>query len=297
MKRVDLKVGFACNNYCSFCVQGDKRLHYKPRKIEELQRIIDEEYTLGARGIVFTGWEPTVHPHLLEAVRHAKDSWYNQIQIQSNGRNFKDKSYVIALIEAWVTEFSPSIHGFYKETHDILVWSPWAWEEVIQWLLVLHSLHQTIIINSVITQLNYKEIPLLAKLLIKIGVTHFQFAYVHILWSAAKNKDSIPPRKSEIMPYLHKALDIARKHQVCALTEAIPYCFMRGYEYAISENIIPTTTVVDAEVRTNNYEEYRINEGKMKHEKCSWCIKNNICEWPWKEYPEIYGWNEFIPIV
>jgi MoaA/NifB/PqqE/SkfB family radical SAM enzyme len=72
MKRVDLKVGFACNNHCSFCVQGDKRLHFTPRKIEELRRIIENEYRIGARSIVFTGGEPTVHPNLIEAVRYAK---------------------------------------------------------------------------------------------------------------------------------------------------------------------------------------------------------------------------------
>lgn len=297
MKRVDLKVWFACNNHCEFCVQGDKRLQYKPRKIDEIYEILSKEYKNGATGVVFTGWEPTVYKHLLEAIRFAKWAGYESIQIQSNGRSFSDKSYVLSLIEAWVTEFSPSIHGFHKETHDKLVGSPWAWDEVIQWIRNLTSLHQIILINSVITKANYKEIPLLAKLLITLWVKHFQFAYVHILWSAEKNKESIPPRKSDIMPYVHKALDIARANQVSAFTEAIPYCFMWGYEYAISENVIPDTTVFDAEKRTDNYEEYRIFEGKAKHEKCRLCIKNDVCEWPWKEYPEIYGWDEFHAIA
>jgi MoaA/NifB/PqqE/SkfB family radical SAM enzyme len=278
-------------------VQGDKRLQYKPKKIDEIKKIIEDEYRNGVEAIVFTGGEPTVHPNLVEAVKHAHDTGYISIQIQSNGRNFSNESYVQSLIDAWVTEFSPSIHGFHKETHDMLVGSPWAWEEVIKWIIVLKSLHQYILINSVITQANYKEIPLLAKLLITMWVPHFQFAYVHILWSAAKNKESIPPRKSEIMPYVHKALDIARTHHVRAFTEAIPYCFMQGYEYAISENVIPETAIIDAECRTDSYEDYRINEGKVKHEKCKTCIKDSVCEWPWKEYPEIYGWDEFIPIT
>ena len=139
--------------------------------------------------------------------------------------------------------------------------------------------------------------PLLAKLLVTLWVTQFQFAYVYILWTVEKNKDSIPPRKSDILPYVHKALDIAFENHVTAFTEAIPYCFMRGYEYAISENIIPETTVIDAETRTDDYEEYRLNEWKTKHEKCKSCIKNSVCEWPWKEYPELYGWEEFIPIL
>jgi MoaA/NifB/PqqE/SkfB family radical SAM enzyme len=38
-----------------------------------------------------------------------------------------------------------------------------------------------VIINSVVTKDNYKEIPELAALLIKLKVTQFQFAFVHIL--------------------------------------------------------------------------------------------------------------------
>ena len=31
MDRVDLKLGFHCNNRCRFCVQGDKRTRFEPR--------------------------------------------------------------------------------------------------------------------------------------------------------------------------------------------------------------------------------------------------------------------------
>jgi hypothetical protein len=82
------------------------------------------------------------------------------------------------------------------------------------------------------------------------------------------------------------------------MVEAFPFCLMQGYEWAIAEyNFMPDTTVVDAEYRTENYSDYRWNEGKGKREECRKCLKNSICEGPWKEYPEIYGWDEFIPII
>ena len=124
----------------------------------------------------------------------------------------------------------------------------------------------------------------------------FQFAFVHILWSAKKNKEAIVPKKSDVLPYVHKALYLAKKAGIHAFTEAIPYCMMKGYENSISENIMPETTVLDAEYKIDSYADYRWTEGKSKSEKCKECNKYNICEWPWKEYPEIYGWDEFIPI-
>ena len=264
MKRADIKVWFACNNHCTFCVQWDKRYKYKPRTLDEIKSIILNEYNLWARSVVFTWWEPTVHPNLVEAVSYSKELWFIQIQIQSNWTNFDDIEYIKKLLNAWVTEFSPSIHWFKKETHDKQVWTPWAWDRVVRWLINLRKLKCLVIINSVITNDNYKEIPLLAKLLIDLKVNQFQFAFVHILWSADKNKESVVPKKSIVIPYVHKALDLAKNAWIPAYTEAIPYCLMQWYEYAISENIMPETSINDAEMRTESYAEYRWNEWKTK---------------------------------
>lgn len=295
-KRADVKVWFACNNYCTFCVQWDKRFKFKPRKLQEIKDILLEEYNKWAKYVVFTWWEPTVHPDLSAAVKYSKDIWFKQIQIQSNGTNFDKIEYVQALIDAWVTEFSPSIHGFTRETHNKQVGTPWAWDKVVKWLINLKKLNQNVLINSVITKDNYKEIPELAALLIKIWVNQFQFAFVHILWSAKKNKNTVVPKKSIIIPYVHKALDLAKNAGIPAFTEAIPYCMMQWYEWAIAENIMPETSVHDAEYVIESYADYRWSAWKAKRDECKTCIKNDVCEWPWKEYPELYGWDEFIPI-
>lgn len=297
MKRADIKIWFACNNHCKFCVQWDKRLQYKQRTLEEIKKIIKEEYDNWCRWVVFTGWEPTIHEWLVDAIKFARTIWYQIIQIQSNWRTFKNMDYLKSLIAAWVTEFWPSIHWFYQETHDYLVQSPWAWQEVIEWIKNLRLLWQNIIINSVITKRNYEEIPKLATLLVKLWVSQFQFAFVHILWSADKNKLEIVPKKSLAMPYIKKWLDIGKANWVICMVEAIPFCLMQWYEWAIAEyNYMPDTTVVDAEYRTEEYADYRWNVGKAKREECKTCSKFKICEWPWKEYPEIFWWEEFKPI-
>lgn len=295
-KRTDIKVGFACNNYCTFCVQWDKRTKFKPRTLIEIQDIIKKEYDLWVRGVVFTGGEPTVHPDLVEAVWYASNLWYIDIQIQSNGTNFYKEDYTKSLIEAGVTEFSPSIHGFHAATHDWQVGTPGAWERVVRWLIVLKKLNQKIIINSVITQDNYKEAPEIAALLCKIWVQQFQFAFVHILGSAEKNKQRVVPKKSEVIPYIHKALNIAKQNNIHAFTEAIPFCFMQGYEYAVAESVMPESSINDAEYVIEDYADYRWLLWKKKAEKCKKCVKYNVCEWPWKEYPDIFWWDEFIPI-
>lgn len=298
MKRIDLKVWFACNNMCLFCVQWDKRFKFQPRTIEEIYSKLDEGKSDWALWVVFTGWEPTMHPKLTDAVKYAKKIGYKSIQIQTNGRRFADYNYCVELIEAWVTEFAPSLHWFNPETHDLLVWAPWAFKQTVAGLANLQKLKQLVIMNSVITEQNYRELPNMVTLLIKLGVAQFQLAFIHILWSADKNKMQVVPKKSDVIPYVKKALDIGKKCGIICMTEAIPFCMMKWYEWAIAEyNFMPETSVFDAECKIDSYAEYRWNEWKAKGEQCKICSKKNVCEWPWKEYPEIYGWDEFEAIL
>ncbi len=71
---------------------------------------------------------------------------------------------------------------------------------------------------------------------------------------------------------------------------------MQGYEDYIAENAIPETEVKTGFNFDNNYLQTKIKKSKEKFSQCNVCSKNNICEGPWKEYPEIYGNEEFKPI-
>lgn len=188
-----------------------KRKTYAPKPLEEVKNILSKEYKKWARAVTFTWWEPTLHKTLKPSLTYAKELWYKVIQIQSNWQNFSDIKFCIELIKAWANSFEPSIHWYYPETHDYLVQTPWAWKKVVAWIRNLRKLWQRVLINSVITKRNYKEAPLLAKLLIKLDVNYFQYAFPHIWWSAMKYWKEVVPTKTEIKPYIHAWLDIAKK--------------------------------------------------------------------------------------
>ena len=297
MNFVDVKIGYQCNNYCFFCIQWEKRKTHASKTLEEIKEILFTEYKKWVRWVNFTGWEPTVHSTLLPSIEYAKLLWYKTIKIQSNWQTFWDLKYCIKIIKAWANLFEPSIHWYKAETHDYLVQTKWSWHKVVAWIHNLKKLWQVVYINSVITNQNYKEIPFLADLLIKLDVNYFQFAFPHIWWSAKKYHEMIVPKKTEIMPYIHNALLKAKKANKIARTEAIPLCFMQWFEDCVAEKYNPDTSVYDAEYTMWSYKEYKLNEGKSKSEKCKDCIKNRNCEWPWREYPELYWWDEFKPII
>lgn len=296
MNRVDIKIGFNCNNLCDFCVQGDKRFKFKNKTIKQIRDALDLAKEQGNTSVVFTGGEPCLHPDILRAIQYAKELGFSSIQLQTNGRMLAYLDFCKKLISAGINEFSPALHSSKKEIHDKLTNSPGAWDQVVIGIKNLRKLDQYILTNSVINALNYKDLPDLARLLVKLNVDQFQFAFVHILGTADKNKDWIVPKKTEVMPYVKKGLDIGINAGKRVMTEAIPYCLMQGHEDYIAEKIMPETKVVDAEGIIESYSDYRWNEGKIKRNECLECKYFNICEGPWKEYPEIFGWNEFKPI-
>lgn len=299
MRRIDVKVGFQCNNHCRFCIQGNKREKYPNKTTEEIKKILRKSKKR-AKGVVFTGGEPTFRAkELLTWVEYAKILGYRSIQIQTNGRMFNYLDYCKALINAGVTEFGPALHASIPKIHDYSTRAPGSWRQTTQGIKNLKSLGQYVLTNTVITKLNYKDLPNLARLFAKLKVDQFQFAFMHINQIIANDPkliEEIVPRKSEVMPYVKKGLQIGIDAGLKVMTEAIPYCFMEGYEEYIAERVIPESDVFDADFQVKDYNKYRKAKGKALGPNCDKCKYYKICEGPWKEYPQIFGWGEFKPI-
>ncbi|MDF1564212.1 MAG: radical SAM protein [Deltaproteobacteria bacterium] len=295
MHRIDLKLGFACNNHCAFCVQGNKREEHGPRNAEQIEEDLKVGRQQGATELVLTGGEPTVHKNLLSVISLGRKLGYTNIQIQSNGRRFFYEDFCRAAIAAGATEFSPALHGSTAEVHEKLTEAPGSYEQVVTGIENLVRLGQPVVTNTVITTANYEQLPDLARLLVKLGVVQYQFAFVHILGSAQKNQQWLVPRKSDIMPYVREGLDVGRAAGVRCMTEAIPFCLMEGYEEHVAEQIIPKTLIYDADHTIDDYGQYRMDQGKVRGPPCEGCAYLDRCEGPWREYPELFGWDEFKP--
>ena len=293
--KVDIKIGFECNNHCRFCIKGDKRSRLKNKSKEEVMQILEEEKNI-CNEVVFTGGEPTVQKNLPDYVKYAKHLGYKRIVIQSNGRMFSYKDYCKNLIGAGVTVFNPAIHGHNAKTHDYLTNVPGSFNQTLKGIKNLKELNQNIVTQTVITKINYKHLPKIAKMLNDLDVNTFQFAFIHInpiIQNNPKLIEEIVPRYHLIAPYVKKAIEVNKEK---ARTEAIPFCFLAGYENNISEPNIPQTVIYDGNNITKDFTKVRKEMGKMKSEKCKKCKYYHYCEGPWKDYPEIFGWDEFIPV-
>ena len=278
-------------------MQGDLRRQFpSPRAAPELiaaMRAGREK----ADTIVFTGGEPTVYPYLPELVRYARLLGYKRVQIQSNGRRFCDRGYAAALVSAGANEFALSLHGSTPALHDELTDVPGSFQKSWAGITGLLGMGQKVITNSVVTRGNMEDLPALAALLAGAGVRHIQFAFVHIVGKAAENAARIVPRKSEAVPFILRAVEAGRALGARVMTEAVPLCLLKGYEECAAETEMPLMTIHHADGTVcEDFTRERLEVQKRKGPRCGECAHDAVCEGPWHEYPELFGFGEFEPV-
>ncbi len=290
--RADLKVGFACNNRCLFCAQGDKRATCPTLPVQvllaRLARVRERP-----RGLVLTGGEPTMHKELVQLVSAARALGFDPIQIQTNGRMLSYPHVVERLIAAGAREFSPSLHGATAAVHDALTRAPGSHAQSVLGIRNAVAAGALVVTNSVVTRQNLAELPALVALLAGLGVRQAQLACVHLVGSAAV--EDVSPRLPAVASALCTAREVARARGLRLVTEAIPLCFLVGMEDLAVEDRIPATTVLDLDGGVGDHSAWRRNEGKLHGPPCTRCRRRETCEGPWREYPERFGWGEFVP--
>lgn len=295
MKRADIKIGFLCNNYCQHCVQGDKRVTFGNKSFEQIKEELHKARA-ACEDVIFTGGEPTIHRYFFDVVRLAKKIGFKGIQLQTNGRMFAYPAFSRDAVAAGVTDFCVALLGHCDSVHDRLTRVKGSFKQTIEGIMNLKSSGVRVADNTVITKINFLFLPKIGKLLVDLGVDQFQFAFVHPFGSAKTNFRTIVPKMSRVMPYVKAGLEVGNNAGKVVMTEAIPYCMMKGYEHYIAERNIPETEVFDSDFFLDNYSQIRRFHGKAKGPDCKICRYDNLCEGPWKEYPEYFGWKEFKPV-
>jgi pyruvate-formate lyase-activating enzyme len=106
MWRCEIIITDKCNFRCSYCreLRPDAK---GTLTLERVKEIIDYWAADGLRNIRFSGGEPTIHPDLLQMVKHAKAEGVQRIAISTNGSN--TPAYYDKLIKAGVNDFSVSL--------------------------------------------------------------------------------------------------------------------------------------------------------------------------------------------
>ncbi len=304
MKKIsDIKVGYSCNNNCIHCVIADNREQLIKKKLpvdrttDECKKEILDSKKKGAQEIIITGGEPTIRKDFLILLSLLKEESLD-VLLQTNGRMLKDPEFVRELSAFPIRVYGIAMHGPCPEIHDQITRMKGSFADTAKGIENLVSNHRFVQVKFVISKINYKFIKETIDLVNDLKIKFINLTFPHGIGNAGKYFEKVVPKYSEISPYLLEALKYCWEKGVVVETEAVPYCFLEGFEECASEHFISANFIEARPVRSDTYNwSKRRLEIKRKGNQCNEkCLYARVCEGPWQEYIEYYGDSEFAPL-
>ena len=305
-KYVDLIVGHTCNNRCLHCFMEMtiKRLkeNEEPfdKTLSQLKNSIEKHAKDNYETITFTGGEATIRADFLELARYVKTQGMS-VSIQSNGRAFADIDFTkkIMKIEPDLSVLIP-IHSHNEDIHDKITQVKGSFKQTVSGIKnLVESGCKNINLMTVVYCLNYKDLENIVEFVEKIGCKRINMSAPQMEGNPYIDWKKMAVSHSKIAPYLKNAIGRGIVLGIDVKYDAIPFCFMKGYEKYNSDieiSIIPYIKG-DESIREDKKKESVIFDLEIgRHTKpkvCKSCKYYNVCMGVWKRYPVIFGVSEF----
>jgi len=297
-KEINIVASYKCNNNCLFCCEGWHRKFPEKTTIE-----IKNDLTIAKQNnvnrVIFMGGEPSIRKDIIDLVSFSKKLQFKEIFLITNGRMFSNKSFTDNIINAGMTHVVFSLLSSSKEIHDSLTRSPGSFDQLIQGLRNVKQYNEVIVgINTCIIKQNYEHLPDLVEYLTQplLYPKFIGFILVNPYGNAWDNFDNIVPKLSEIKPFIHEAINIGLKSKIKVTAEAVPFCYMKGYEKHVTELHMSEERIKNTPKGTKHDLNKARQEVKVKGSQCKKCKFDPVCEGIWNNYAKQYGLKELIPI-
>lgn len=164
---VEMRLNWECNAKCKMCglndyIQKNEQSRRENLSLEAVIETIDSLKRRGCRYITFSGGEPTMSKHLLQAVRHASSGGM-VVSLNTNGF-LLTKERTIELIETGVNIFTFSLDSPYEERHDEIRGLKGCFNRVTQAMDTINEYNMSasskikIFVNCVLLKNNIREV-------------------------------------------------------------------------------------------------------------------------------------------
>ncbi len=272
-----IQVNRHCNNACHFCSNPSNwnNISYE-RGIELIDDFIARDY----RGIIFTGWEPTLSPDLPKWLAYTKEKGIENRMI-SNGMMCSNTAFMNKLADAGLELVHFSVFSCHEKIHDFLSDTPGSWKKLMMSITNALNAGIRVQINTVINHYNQNHLDATVKFLVKHfpNIQHFvwnnldpeMMRKTDTAWSTLPDFDAFSEPLKRAMHFLESTGRTFR-------AEKVPLCYIRWYEWASTE----TRKIVKNEERIVHFLDFRemIHETQWDHgkdEKCKKCDLEAIC--------------------
>lgn len=165
LMRCELLVTDSCNFRCPYCRSSHSG---GDMSWPDAERILDLWMSDGLVNLRFSGGEPTLWPHILRAVHHAKHGGVKRIAMSTNGSAPWDVYQMLARIG--VDDFSVSLDACCAATGGKMSGRKKAWEHVVANIRKLSEVAY-VTVGIVVTEDNAAEAPEVIALAHDLGVS------------------------------------------------------------------------------------------------------------------------------
>jgi MoaA/NifB/PqqE/SkfB family radical SAM enzyme len=278
-KRNWVRLTFACNDHCIFCLDSNTH-NGEMREREEVRQQIIEGRRNGATRLILSGGEPTIHPNYVDFIKLGRQAGYRKIQTVTNGRLFSYGDFLKRCLDAGLSEITFSVHGPNAKIHDALVGTKGAFEEEMAGLRgALEDGRPIVNIDVVVNRGNVKQLPEMLRKFTEMGVGEFDLLQVVPFGRAfAEGKDTLFYDLVEMRPYLQEALAYSKRPDVHIWMNRFPPQHLEGYEHLIQDPY-----KLNDEVRGRKEEYARLLDDGVwldcrDPDRCKYCYLERLCD-------------------
>jgi len=209
---IKLKLTDKCNLDCIMCdiprVKGKKEL-----TTDEMKKLIDDAYNIGAKRVHTTGGEPLLRTDLFELIKYAKSKSMD-FDIQTNG-TLINKNIAKQLAEVGIKEMAVTIQG--PKKIDELIRGKGTFYKTIEAIKHLQKNNIKISIVAAILRQNYLYLKDLLKIALDLDIksVRFQPYMESLVFEKDKKKPMILPNEvSKLKKEIQRLIILARRYDI-----------------------------------------------------------------------------------
>lgn len=291
-----IKVGYACNEHCSFCHTLEVR--HIQGSTAEVDRKIRRAKELGHDMVVLSGGEPTIRPELVHWATMVADLDMD-FGLVTNGQMLAYPEVVEKLIARRLRYVYLSLHGGTRKIHNLMVRSD-AFDAAFEAVQNLSGKGIDFSVNCVITKHNLNHLRGLVDALLPYTDLTVKFSMVEPKGGGDKLFNHLMPRVEDVAARVMEAIDYGEGKVREAGTPgphfthgAIPLCLMPGYEDRFDDLKTHTYRTM-IEVGEPDY--FPVDDlNKLQDPRCRGCSLSGPCPGLYRGYHEVFGATELHP--
>ncbi len=274
-KRHWVRITRACNNRCLFCLDRENQ-NGSIFPMETIVADLKKGLASGAKRVVLSGGDPTVHPKLCEIIVKAKTLGYDHVQIITNGRMLAYEKFAKDLKAAGLDEVTLSLHSHIEKDFERMGGIKGSYRQALAGLLNAQKQGFIVSVDIVINKINYKTLKATLQFYIRLGVSEFDLLYPIPFGDAWKNRDELFFDPEKAHTYLRDAFSLSKNKSLFIWTNRLPAQYLEGFE-----DLIQNPIKIHDEVRgmASGFG-CLVESGKpmsCKGERCRYCFMNGFC--------------------